>query len=427
MDILIVALLGLLIVIAIVILCILLKTNKKDYISKVIEVNLKDIRNEVINVKVDLNNSLSKIINDSFKELIKENFNNKEENLKLINSQLLLIKDNIETKLEIEFRRVKESFKENNETLLKISNQFKDSEKVINETISKNLENINKKVEERLNEGFKETNKTFMNIIERLSKIDEAQKKIESLTNNIVSLQDILNDKKARGTFGEVQLSVILNSSFGENNVKVFELQKKLSNDYIVDAYLHMPEPNGNISIDSKFPLENYRIMKDKDSSEEKVLMATRLFKQDIKKHIDDISSKYIIEGETSEQAIMFVPSEAVFAEINAYYDELVDYANKKRVLITSPTTLMALLKVIMVVHKDSELNKNTKILFKELEILGKDFKLYSKRWESLQKDIDKVTQDVKEINTTTNKLSNKFDKIQNGKIGYLIEEETVE
>jgi DNA recombination protein RmuC len=123
----------------------------------------------------------------------------------------------------------------------------------------------------------------------------------------------------------------------------------------------------------------------------------------------------------------MFVPSEAAFAEINAYYDELVDYANKKRVLITSPTTLMALLKVIMVVHKDSELSKNAKYLFKELEILGKDFKLYSRRWESLQKDIDKVTQDVKEINTTTNKLSNKFDKIQNGRISYLKNEETVE
>ena len=427
MELVIVILLSLLLVISCIILCFVLKSLKADYINKTLENNLKDIRNEVLNVKFELNTSLSKIINDSFKELLKENSNNKEENIKLINSQLLLIKDNIEGKLEVEFRRVKESFKENNETLLKISNQFKDSEKIINETISKNLENINKKVEERLNEGFKETNKTFMNIIERLSKIDEAQKKIESLTNNIVSLQDILNDKKARGTFGEVQLSVILNSSFGENNVKVFELQKKLSNETIVDAYLHMPEPNGNISIDSKFPLENYRIMKDKDSSEEKVLAATRLFKQDIKKHIDVISSKYIIEGETSDQAIMFVPSEAVFAEINAYYDELVDYANKKRVLITSPTTLMALLKVIMVVHKDSELNKNTKLLFKELEILGKDFKLYSKRWESLQKDIDKVTQDVKEINTTTNKLSNKFDKIQNGKISYLTNEETVE
>ena len=105
----------------------------------------------------------------------------------------------------------------------------------------------------------------------------------------------------------------------------------------------------------------------------------------------------------------------------------LVDYANQKRVLITSPTTLMALLKVIMVVHKDSELNKNAKYLFKELEILGKDFKLYSKRWESLQKDIDKVTQDVKEINTTTNKLSNKFDKIQNGRINSLEDKETIE
>lgn len=397
------------------------KDLKKNYIDDY----LKNINSGITNIKYDLLNSLNKTINDSYKEILKELYANREETLKLLNSQLMIIRDNFETKLEIEFRRVKESFKDNSDALFKIGEQFKNSEKQINENISKNLDMLNKKVEDRLEEGFKETNKTFISIIERLSKIDEAQKKIESLTNNIVSLQDILNDKKARGTFGEVQLGVILNSSFGENNTKVFELQKKLSNETIVDAYLHMPEPNGNIAIDSKFPLENYRIMKDRESSEERVSLATKMFKQDIKKHIDDISNKYIIEGETGNQAIMFVPSEAVFAEINAYYDELVEYAHKKRVLITSPTTLMALLKVIMVVHKDSELNKNTKILFKELEVLGKDFKLYSKRWESLQKDIDKVTQDVKDINITTNKLTNKFDKIQSGNIGYIEKEET--
>ena len=420
------ALVVILTVISLVIVVLLLKQKNNNF-DLVINNYLKEFSKEVLNIKHDLNNVLIKTINDSSKELLKETYINREESLKLINSNLSVIREGLEKKLELEFNKVKESFKENNENLIKISNQFRDSEKAINQTISKNLEDINKKVEERLNEGFKETNKTFISIIERLSKIDEAQKKIESLTNNIVSLQDILNDKKARGTFGEVQLGVILNSSFGENNSKVFELQKKLSNDTIVDAYLHMPEPNGDIAIDSKFPLENYRVMKDNEESEEKRNMATKLFKQDIKKHIDAISSKYIIEGETSSQAIMFVPSEAVFAEINAYYDELVDYANKKRVLITSPTTLMALLKVIMVVHKDSELSKNAKYLFKELEILGKDFKLYSRRWESLQKDIDKVTQDVKEINTTTNKLSNKFDKIQNGRISYLKNEETVE
>lgn len=414
-------------IISVIINVIVLIKNKKYNIQDILKNNFNEYNKEMLNIKYDLTNFLTKTINDSYKEILKEMYTSREENLKLISSNLSIIRESVELKLENEFKKVRESFKENNDNLLKISNQFRESERNINETISKNLDVINKKVEERLNEGFKETNKTFLSIIERLSKIDEAQKKIESLTNNIVSLQDILNDKKARGTFGEVQLGVILNSSFGENNSKVFKLQHKLSNDTIVDAYLHMPEPNGDIAIDSKFPLENYRVMKDNEISEEKRVLATKLFKQDIKKHIDAISSKYIIEGETSSQAIMFVPSEAVFAEINAYYDELVDYANQKRVLITSPTTLMALLKVIMVVHKDSELNKNAKYLFKELEILGKDFKLYSKRWESLQKDIDKVTQDVKEINTTTNKLSNKFDKIQNGRINYLEDKETIE
>ena len=137
----------------------------------------------------------------------------------------------------------------------------------------------------------------------------------------------------------------------------------------------------------------------------------------------NSISSKYIIEGVTTNHAIMFVPSEAVFAEINAYYDDLVMYANKKRVSITSPTTLMALLKVVILAYRDSELNKNAKVLFEELEKLGKDFKLYSLRWESLQRDIEKVSKDVKEINTTTGKLTNKFEKIQTANIKYIEEE----
>ena len=368
---------------------------------------------------------ISKDLNDFNKNFIIESSKYREENSKLLNEQIDKIRINIENKLAFEFDRFDKTFKLNNESLNKINISLRETEKKMTDTISENMEKINLKVESRLSEGFQQTNKAFISVIERLSKIDEAQKKIENLSTDIVSLQDILSDKKARGSYGEVQLSLILNSNFGENNTKLFELQKKLSNDTIVDAFLHLPEKYGNIAIDSKFPLENYQKTKMSDISVEEKNKYIKMFIQDVKKHIDDISNKYIIKGETADQALMFVPSEAVFAEINAYFDDLITYANRKGVAITSPTTLMALLKVILLVYKDSERSSNAKELFAEIERLGQDFTLYSQRWQSLQKDIEKVSKDVKDINVTTNKLTNKFEKIYNGKIDFIEEDKS--
>lgn len=165
--------------------------------------------------------------------------------------------------------------------------------------------------------------------MERLSKIDEAQKKIDNLSTDIVSLQGILTDKKSRGIFGEINLKHILVSVFGEKNDKIYKLQYTLPNSYIADAMLFTPEPLGTIAIDSKFPLENYQIMVDKNNSNAERNNAEKQFKIDVKKHIDAISSKYIIPGLTSNQAIMFLPAEAIFAEINAYHSDLVEYAYK--------------------------------------------------------------------------------------------------
>lgn len=401
-------------------LLVLVKVYKTNNDNSHLEKEFKEFTIETTKILANLNNEI-------VTTLLKNNMEVKENLIKVINEQLNVIRNNLEIKLVNEFDKINRTFTLNNDSLKRIGDEFKNSEKEITKTINENLDRINMKVEERLNKGFEETKKTFVDVIERLSKIDEAQRKIETLSSNIMSLQDILNDKKTRGNFGEVQLELLLKDSFGDNNYKIYEIQKTLGNDKIVDAYLHIPGENNDVCIDSKFPLENYRIMKDSSKTNEEIVAATRLFKQDVKKHIDDISSKYIIEGVTANQAIMFVPSEAVFAEINAYYDDLLSYANKKRVSITSPTTLMALLKVVILAYRDSELNKNAKVLFEELEKLGKDFRLYSQRWESLQKDIEKVSKDVKEINTTTGKLTNKFEKIQSANIKYIEEEKNNE
>ena len=209
----------------------------------------------------------------------------------------------------------------------------------LNEQLEKRLILINEKVNERLDQNFEKTNKTFTDVLTRLSKIDEAQKKIETLSTDIVSLQSILTDKKSRGIFGEVNLKHILTSVFGERNDNIFRLQYKLSTGVIADSVVFAPEPLGTIAIDSKFPLENYQMMVDKNLSRAERENYEKMFKSDVKKHIDAISSKYIIPGETADQAIMFLPAEAIFAEINAYHPDIIDYAYKRKVWITSPTT----------------------------------------------------------------------------------------
>lgn len=291
----------------------------------------------------------------------------------------------------------------------------------LNDKIEERLIKINDKVNNRLDENFDKTNKTFMSVLERLSKIDEAQKKIEILSNDIVSLQGILTDKKSRGTFGEVNLNNILRSVFGENNTKIYDLQHKFPNGFIADAVIYAPNPLGTVAIDSKFPLENYQNMVNKDIGKAEREIYEKKFKMDVKKHIDDIKNKYIIDGVTSNQAFMFLPAEALFAELNAYHEDIIEYAYKNRVWIASPTTLMSMLTVIQTVIKNMERDKYAAVIQKELSALSVEFARYKERWDSLQKSIDRVSKDVKEVNVTTEKITNKFDSINKVEIDKFI------
>ena len=282
----------------------------------------------------------------------------------------------------------------------------------LNERIDNRLRLINDKVNERLDENFEKTNKTFTSVLERLSKIDEAQKKIDSLSSDIVSLQGILTDKKTRGIFGEVNLKHIMSSVFGENNDKIYRMQYPFNNNTIADCVLFAPSPLGTIAIDSKFPLENYQIMVDKNNSEIQRIQAEKNFKMDMKKHIDAISDKYIIPNVTSEQAILFLPAEAIFAEINAYHTDIINYAYKKHVWITSPTTLISTLTTIQVIIKNIERDKYASIIHRELNLLSEEFKRYKDRWDKLSRSIETVSRDVKDIHNTTEKITKRFDSI---------------
>ncbi len=282
----------------------------------------------------------------------------------------------------------------------------------LNDKIEQRLRLINERVNERIDENFEKTNKTFTSVLERLTKIDEAQKKIDNLSNDIVSLQSVLTDKKSRGVFGEVNLAHIMSSVFGENNKKIYQLQYPFKNGTIVDCVLFAPEPLGTIAIDSKFPLENYQAMVNKENSEMIRSNAEKIFKQDIKKHIDDIANKYIITGETTDQAILFLPAEAIFAEINAYHQDLIDYSYKKKVWITSPTTLISTLTTIQIIIKNIERDKYASIIHQELKYLDVEFRRYKERWDRLSNSIDTVSREVKDIHTTTDKITKKFNSI---------------
>ena len=282
----------------------------------------------------------------------------------------------------------------------------------LNDRIEHKLNMINDHVNERLDVNFEKTNKTFTSVLERLSKIDEAQKKIDSLSTDILSLQSILTDKKTRGIFGEVNLKHILVSVFGENNDKIYKLQYTFETGVIADCVLFAPEPLGMVAIDSKFPLDNYRLMIDKKAGIVERQNAEKNFKSDVKKHIDAIASKYIIKGVTSNQAIMFLPAEAIFAELNAYHPDIIDYAYKKRVWLASPTTLMSTLTTIELVIKNIEKDKYTSVIHEELNKLSVDFKRYKERWDKLSSHIDTINNDVKDLHTTSEKICKKFDSI---------------
>lgn len=293
-----------------------------------------------------------------------------------------------------------------------LSRSMNDDFERLNIKMENKLNMINDRVNERLDESFNKTNKTFTSVLERLTKIDEAQKKIDNLSTDIVSLQSILTDKKSRGIFGEINLKHILVSIFGEKNDNVYRLQYTFGNNTIADAVIFAPEPLGTVAIDSKFPLENYQIMVDRNKSQVERTTAEKQFKIDVKKHIDAISDKYIIPGVTSNQAIMFLPAEAIFSEINAYHSDLVEYAYKRHVWITSPTTLISTFTVIQVLLKNIERDKYTSIIHDELNKLGIEFSRYKERWDKLSRSIETVNKDVESIHVTTDKISKRFESI---------------
>ena len=300
------------------------------------------------------------------------------------------------------------------------SEQMAKSSEALTRTLNERLEAITGQVHQRLDEGFKKTNETFASVMARLATIDEAQRKIDGLTTNVVSLQELLGDKRARGAFGEVQLEALVRNALPPDG---YEFQAGLPGNVRVDCLLTLPEPTGRVAVDAKFPLENYHRMFEDGLAESDRRAAQSAFRTDVKRHVDAIAGKYIIPGETSDGAVMFVPAEAVFAEIHAYHPEVVSYAQEKRVWIVSPTTLMAILNTARAVLKDVETRKQIHVIKDALGKLAKDFHRFDDRMQALARHIEQAGKDVKDVQVSSRKISAHFRKIEAARVDELPEE----
>lgn len=299
----------------------------------------------------------------------------------------------------------------------------------LNEQIINRLNDINKKVDEKLQEGFKGTSESMAQVRERLQAIDSAQKNIESLSKDVVSLKQVLEGNQSRGQYGEFQLSMVLHSVFGDT-IGCYEEQhtfKKVVDGEKVraDAVVFMPEPNKMICVDSKFPFQDYaRLFDTNDEAETKQL--TKDFAAAVKKHITDIKNKYIIDGETAPNAIMFIPNDGVFAFIHHNLEETVNYARAQGVILTSPSTLPSILWTINMIRIESIRSKNVQEISKQLSRLGKDFEMFAREWEDFSNKLEKATSGREKLDKRVGKITTKFDAIKENDTASLIEEKDI-
>ena len=271
----------------------------------------------------------------------------------------------------------------------------------INDAMNK----LSDRLHNTLSDQEKSQNETFVNVAKTLATIDEAQKKIDGMMTNMVSLQEILGDKRSRGTYGEIQLKELIANILPPDS---FAMQHTFSSGVRVDCSLFLPEPTGTIGVDSKFPMENYHKMFDQNMAEGDKDRARRQFKLDVRKHITDISSKYIIPNETTDGAVMFIPAEAVFAEIHGHHPDIIKEAMLNRVWLVSPTTLMAVLNTARAVLKDIETKKQVHIIK-----LGQEFERFDIRMKKLTDNISQANDNAQKINITSKKITTRFKQIE--------------
>jgi DNA recombination protein RmuC len=293
-------------------------------------------------------------------------------------------------------------------TQAQLSERLQAQERTVTKALDERLTEFSKRIGERLKESSTQSQTTLTDLRERLAVIDKAQKNIAELSTQVVGLQDILANKQARGAFGEIQLHDIVESILPPS---AYKFQVTLGNGKRADCLLDLPNPPGPIAIDSKFPLENYEALC-AAREEPAITTARRALAADLRKHVRDIAEKYIVPGETAESALMFLPSEAVYAELHANFREVVEESYKARVWIVSPTTLMATLNTVRAILKDVRMREQAGLIQAEVATMLKDVARLDDRVGKLQNHFGQANEDLRQIRISTEKVTKRGEKI---------------
>lgn len=344
-------------------------------------------------------NSKTKRQNDELKRFIKEEFNLYHNSQSDTNYRMSQSIDDIKTKIA----------KEMGELELKVQDDFN----LFHDRTNKRFNILETNLHTSLFNSAKSQNELFANINAHMARIDKTQESLNELSKDIVSLEAILQDKKARGVFGEIELYSLLEVAYGKDD-KLYQRQYRLANGSIADAVIFLNDENFFLAIDSKFPLENYRRIYDENEDK---LKASKDFKKDIKNHIDAISKKYILDDLTAPMALMFIPAETIYTEIFNNFTDMVDYAYLKHVYLVSPTSLMAYITAIKNIYIGHRKEKIAKDLLASVSQLAIEFKRFDERVNKLDRDYNNLVEDFNNLKTTSRKIINRFNDINNGRL----------
>jgi len=292
---------------------------------------------------------------------------------------------------------------------LSLADRLMQQERLLARTLEERLTEVSQRVGAGLEKSTKETLETMAKLQERLATIDQAQANIVQLSSQVVSLQDILSNKQARGAFGEIQLENLVSQVLPPS---AYQFQAALSNGRRADCLLDLPKPPGPIAIDAKFPLEGYRALR-AAADEAGRQNAMRAFRQAVAAHIRDIASRYILPGETAEAALMFLPSEAVYAELHAGFGDVIEESYRARVFIVSPTTLWATLNTVRAILKDVRMREQAGLIQKEVQALLKDVARLDDRAANLERHFDQAREDVRQLRISSGKIASRGERIE--------------
>ncbi len=301
-----------------------------------------------------------------------------------------------------------------NATAAATTKALQESSERLTKSMNDRLEQVQDRMGQSLQKSSKETAESVTKLTERLSVIDQAQQNITKLSTEVVGLQHILDDKQARGAFGEVQLEAIVEDALPNS---AYEFQSVLSNGKRADCLIKLPNPPGSVVVDAKFPLTAYRNMLNATDDAGRAAYAKQLG-EDVKKHVRDISQRYIIPGETADSALMFLPSEAVYAELHAHHPAIIEASYKARVYIVSPTTMMATLTTVRAVLRDVEMRKQAGVIQTEVGTMLTDVGRLSDRVANLRRHFDQANRDIDQIETSAGKVQSRGTRIHELDLG---------